>query len=70
MQRERDELAEANNSLQKTVADLEQEIQRSVGGYCVMWGYCDLIEPTVLANMRYQISAVARIYVATLNADN
>ena len=36
VQRERDELAEANNSLQKTVADLEQEIQRWVGGYCVM----------------------------------
>ena len=36
VQRERDELAEANNSLQKTVADLEQEIQRWVGGHCVM----------------------------------
>ena len=32
VQRERDELAEANNNLQRTVADLEQEIQRWVGG--------------------------------------
>ena len=36
VQRERDELAEANNSLQKTVADLEQEIQRLVGGWGIM----------------------------------
>ena len=28
VQSERDELAEANNNLRKTIADLEQEIQR------------------------------------------
>ena len=32
VQSERDELAEANNNLRKTIADLEQEIQRWVGG--------------------------------------
>ena len=36
VQSERDELAEANNNLRKTIADLEQEIQRWVGGYGIM----------------------------------
>ena len=36
VQSERDELAEANNNLMKTIADLEQEIQRWVGGYVIM----------------------------------
>ena len=47
VQRERDELAEANNSLQKMVADLEQEIQRWVGHHV------GLMEPCygVLGNM-------------------
>ena len=36
VQSERDELAEVNNSLRKTIADLEQEIQRWVGGYDIM----------------------------------